>query len=460
MSQLILIAAAPLVTRLYTPSEFGVFAVVVSAISIISIVSALRYEVAIPLPRSETGAANIVLVSLISLLVTCMVSFFAFWLFQHAVIKALDLPDYPEYLLLILLGAVLSSLYLILYYVAVRRQKYTSIARTRVYQSMFTVLCQTSSSTLGALGLLLGQYSGQLVGIASLVKNSKIEKILNSWSVKRAKVVAVRYKEFPLYSTLGALANTASTQLPTILLLIFYSSSVVGVYALSFRVLGTPLTVLSDAIGSVFYASAVQANREGRLKPLVEKIQTLLFRLFAPAFLLAAIYSEDFFSFVFGAEWADAGKMAAVMMPWFMLQLIASPLSYVFAVKNKESITAVVQYTQLIVRIAVLVVSALYLEPLAAISVYALVSFLFYMIYMAVINKLSSVSMFFYLTENRWLVLFVAIIIILAWVSSYSEFLSGYYKFILSIPILGYYIFLSFDPIRRRAMWGELRDPK
>ena len=50
MGQGLLIVSAPLLTRLYTPADFGVLAVYVSIVSILVVVASLRYEMAINLP--------------------------------------------------------------------------------------------------------------------------------------------------------------------------------------------------------------------------------------------------------------------------------------------------------------------------------------------------------------------------------------------------------------------------
>ncbi len=50
--QLIVLAASPLVTRLYTPADFGVLGVFSAFLGILGIAVTLRYELAIPLPRT------------------------------------------------------------------------------------------------------------------------------------------------------------------------------------------------------------------------------------------------------------------------------------------------------------------------------------------------------------------------------------------------------------------------
>ncbi|MCI0564861.1 MAG: hypothetical protein MN733_40865, partial [Nitrososphaera sp.] len=59
ISQGIVLAASPLLTRLYSPEDFGVFAVFGVFIGLLGGLSCMRYEHALPLARGEVEAANI-----------------------------------------------------------------------------------------------------------------------------------------------------------------------------------------------------------------------------------------------------------------------------------------------------------------------------------------------------------------------------------------------------------------
>ena len=76
IAQAIPIAIAPILTRLYTPSDFGVFALFSSLVSLAAIIATGRYELAIMLPEDDQDAINLMALSVgISLLVSsiCLV---------------------------------------------------------------------------------------------------------------------------------------------------------------------------------------------------------------------------------------------------------------------------------------------------------------------------------------------------------------------------------------------------
>lgn len=79
--QAIVVLASPVLTRLYTPEDFGVLAVYASLLCVLSTVATLRYELAIPLPkRDEDAAALVVLCLVIVLGMSLLVAMgFGFW---------------------------------------------------------------------------------------------------------------------------------------------------------------------------------------------------------------------------------------------------------------------------------------------------------------------------------------------------------------------------------------------
>ncbi len=69
VAQLILILSMPLLTRLYTPEDFGLLAIYSSILAVISVVASLCYESAIPLPKNDETAAHILLLTISILIV-------------------------------------------------------------------------------------------------------------------------------------------------------------------------------------------------------------------------------------------------------------------------------------------------------------------------------------------------------------------------------------------------------
>ncbi len=57
LGQGLVLVSAPLLTRLYTPTDFGVLAVYGSIVSLVAVAASLRYELAIALSRHDRAVA-------------------------------------------------------------------------------------------------------------------------------------------------------------------------------------------------------------------------------------------------------------------------------------------------------------------------------------------------------------------------------------------------------------------
>ena len=81
IAQAIPIAISPILTRIYTPEDFGVFALFIGVVGVISVIATLTYEQAIILPKYDKYAINIFMLSLILILFTSIFSFIIIFLF-------------------------------------------------------------------------------------------------------------------------------------------------------------------------------------------------------------------------------------------------------------------------------------------------------------------------------------------------------------------------------------------
>ena len=91
-AQLFTVAVSPILTRLYTPADFGVFALFTAMNAVLSIVAAARYETAIMLPRDDGDALNIVVLSgVITLIFTTLLQTGIF-LFEAQIVAIADTP--------------------------------------------------------------------------------------------------------------------------------------------------------------------------------------------------------------------------------------------------------------------------------------------------------------------------------------------------------------------------------
>lgn len=441
-AQAILFLAAPILTRLYTPEDFGVLAVYVSLITLFSVVASLRYELAIPIPKDDEEAANLLLLSLFLVFVLSIIACGLVFILADILPKILGVPKLEAFLWLVPLGIFFMGGYKALSYWSVRKHNFNQLSGTRIIQSLATILTQIFGAKFGGGFLLFGNAFGHIVAQVGLVLTCFKIKDIKICSLKGILSAAKRYKQFPLFSTWSGLFNSAGTQLPTLMFSALFGAGSAGLYALAHRVLAAPMNLLGDAIGKVFFANAADANREGRLGELVVSVHEKLSILVMPFTLLLIVLAPEVFSFAFGENWRVAGEYARWMAPWLYMVFISSPLSVLFYILEKENIGMYFQGMLLILRILAVLLGYYLGSFKLAIILFSLVGALYWFGFLIWIFQLSGGRSKDVISTSLYTFSFSSICIIPITFSSFGH--SGTQLipyFLTTILLVGYYIF-------------------
>ena len=95
------IAISPILTRIYTPEDFGVFSLYMAITTIIAVIATGRYELAIMLPKKDENAADILILSLIVSLVISLISFLIIFFFNSQITNILGSQEISRWLYLV-----------------------------------------------------------------------------------------------------------------------------------------------------------------------------------------------------------------------------------------------------------------------------------------------------------------------------------------------------------------------
>ncbi|MBO6576150.1 MAG: lipopolysaccharide biosynthesis protein [Rhodothermales bacterium] len=326
--------AKPILLRLYPASDFGIVEFVVALVGVLIPVASLRYEDAVVLPEDDEQAAAVWRLSLGLTLLTTGLSAVGVWLFAPLAPEAVRpwLWTVPG-LLLLLRAAKLAELWL------TRHKRFALLSGGGVAQSITTTASRIGLGVVGAgpAGLLGGFALGH--GLSALVWLRETRK---RWPADRApsavRAAAHRYRRFAQFASPAALINALATRLPFLLLIGAFGAEVLGWFSQAFAVLYVPLALVGTAVAQVFFVTAAEAFRAGSLRRETAEAHRLL--VWAGLVPLAGVCgaAPDVFSFVFGEEWREAGAYAARLAPWIFMTAVASPLTRVFDVTERQSV--------------------------------------------------------------------------------------------------------------------------
>ncbi|MEQ1557915.1 MAG: oligosaccharide flippase family protein [Methyloglobulus sp.] len=396
IAQAIPIAISPILTRIYTPDDFGVFALFIAITSITSIVSTGRYELAIMLPKKDSNGAHLVALSVCIAMGMSVIALIFILLFNQSITNYLGKPEISDWLYFIPLSIFLTGLYQSLNYWSNRKKKYKRLALSRVLQTSSISAVQIGSGfyLTNTSGLILGDSIGKIVSTGLLTKLvwEEDKKDFNQLSKKKIISLAKRYKNFPLYDVGASLANTSAYQIQNILFPALYGLTSAGHYFLVLRALQAPISLINSAITDVYRQKlTAKQTTPDQLKTYYKKMLYFLFCVGIMPFTLLTLFSEEFFPFVFGRGWSEAGKYAAILSPMFFIRFIANPLSYFLYLKEKQKLNVLAHMFMLGISIVSLYFFKSVHEVVLSISVGFSIIYMWYIIYAA---KLSGAIIF------------------------------------------------------------------
>ena len=341
LAQAIPIAISPILTRLYSPEEFGRFALYMAVAMIASVLVTGRYELAILLPRQDRDALHIAALAIaisvaISGVLLAIVIFAA-----HPIASQLGDAALVPWLYWVPASTLLLGVYQSLNYWSNRKAQYKRLAISRTALSASVALAQLGSGYAGsgAVGLVGGQLAGQALATSVLARLVWREDcaVVRTLSVPRSLALAKKYINFPKYLIAAHGFNTASGQMPVLLLSVLFNTTAAGFFTLTQRVMAAPMSLVAGALGDVFRQEASQAYiHRGNCKAIYEKTFKRLLSISIVPFAIFFLVSSELFAWVFGEQWRVAGEYAQILTPMAFLQFITSPLSSMFMIAEKQ----------------------------------------------------------------------------------------------------------------------------
>lgn len=350
-AQAIAIAISPILTRIYTPEDFGVFALYMMIVSLLTVISTGRYEMAIMLPRRQKDVEKIVSLIVSLSLLLFLLTILIIFIFENEIASLLGSGEVSNWLYFVPISVFLNAIYLTMNYLLIRDKGFSVLAGNKVVFSFFNSFTQLGLGYLkfGGIGMLLSNVSSYLIATPLLFRRKYIREIFFNLRLKNMKRVAFKYKDFPVYDVPSSFVNLLTNQLPILAFSKYFAFAVAGYYSFTFRILSTPLNLLSNTVLDVFKQRATEDYHNfGNCKSIFLKTFRNLSLLGALPFLILFIWGPELFGFVFGEKWAIAGKYAQILTPMFMLKFITNPLSYVFYIFEKQQYNLLGQLVMLV----------------------------------------------------------------------------------------------------------------
>jgi len=362
VAQAIPLLGSLLIARIYAPDSYGVFAAWLGISQIVTVSITGRLEAAFGLEgdgraRAELVAATVALVWGGSIALYLLLTVFVLG-------TEIGLETIPAPLLWLLIpqstGMALS---LIWQSWAANNGEFKRLSRIRITQEILIMPMQVMAGLFypDVVSLAVAQIIAVWINVLLCWRMMPLHDVFSRSTTKKwLHLVAFygkKYRRFPLLSLPADLINTMVMQLPVILIGSRFGAEIAGYYALANRMMGAPVALLGGAVRDVFKRVA---NEEFRMLGHCRAIYLRTFFVllgFSLAMVVCVIaFAEPVFSWVFGSPWALAGAMTVWLVPRYALGFMASPLSYVFYIVQKQNIDLAWQIGLFVITIPALLV--------------------------------------------------------------------------------------------------------
>lgn len=313
-------------SRLYSPEEFGLYAVVLGSVSIISAVSSLRYEMTILLPKQEKASR---LALQLAFMMAGIINLIGLVVVLILVISGLV----DMYWITVPVAAFLVSVINVGAFLQNRNQAYGRIVGVqivRAFMFVFTgiLLAWLGVAENGLVGAMLISYFVPAIFVL-LVDFREFHAFNRNFGWRHLLVWGKKHNKFFYYSTPAVLISSLASQAPVLLLTVFMGAAFAGYYSMVHRIVMAPVVLISASVNKVYMQSVTSKLAAGkRIYPFTK---SLIKRFIVPGIILslvmALLFYFDALQKLLGEKWVEIDTYALVMVPAFLLGFIARSIS-------------------------------------------------------------------------------------------------------------------------------------
>lgn len=375
LSQLIPIAFTPILTRLFTPDDFGIFAFYLSIVVIICAFNSGKYEQSIPLVSSDEQADNLFVGTLLiisSVTVILYIVTYFIWLQEIT-----ELNKIGNMIWLLPLSAALLSIYQALTYWHNRKSNFKKISKNLTFQSGINVIVSLIFGFLGSKsGLIYGDFFAKLFSSFNLF--GKFEKI--DWNLIKSSYI--KYIDSPKYLVPATLLNAVSKQLPIIVFGLLFLPKLIGFLLVAQRVFQSPIGIVSTSLSQVILNRMSNEFKENKnCKSTYNKAFLFLSLLPIPAAVIIYLFIDKLVILFFGAAWAELGLLIKILFPFYYIYFISGTLNIVLIAAGKKRVNLLMQVIYFISTILLILLCYVYkLDAIQAVTVYSITSSISFLI--------------------------------------------------------------------------------
>lgn len=339
IAQAIGILVYPVLTRMYSPEDFGLLNLFVSIGGVFVVLSVMEWNNAIVLPKEEKEAVAVVHVSLLSVAASVLLIALSVP-FATPIANIFQTPQLASYYWLMPFYVLLMALWNVLNLWYIRKTEYGRISGYQISQSLL------SSGGKAGFGFL--PFNGGLIFatvlslfcslvISIIMAGKKCFASLIKIDSEQCKNIAEKYSNFPKYSMPRALLNTIAGQLPVLLLTPVFGTRLVGFWGMSVLLGFVPVSTISRALYQVFFQKTTDWVNTGQsIAPFYRRFTVWTLLAVVPFFVVLWFILPSLTAWLLGDEWVVTGEYIRWFLPWLACNILSASTGYLSDIFFKQ----------------------------------------------------------------------------------------------------------------------------
>jgi O-antigen/teichoic acid export membrane protein len=356
--QLTLVAAIPVLTRLYSPEDFGIFTIYLSIVNILGSIAGLRFGSSLYVVEDRARARVTLKLTLLAVCATASFVLAAGSLLSGAVPERLCHLAY-----LIPVGMAGAGLADAMNCWSLRFNHIRDFGMGRLILPASMALLQVGFGLahLGGDAMVQAHILSQAVLIAFLgARLLKWEDVRGIAQAPWRAVVATAQREykFPLFELPSALAGFAIINLPAIFIGSLFGTAFAGHFGVAARLVTGPVTLIALPLSNVFVAEASKGSDHRHLLSTAHGLLLVAATLIAVPVLGLGFIAPHVVVPLLGQSWMPAGQIMTALAFMCAAQALSTPVQEVPTLFRRQEVRLLVDVARALLVFAPLLIGA------------------------------------------------------------------------------------------------------
>lgn len=342
-AQVITFLAAFIVTRLYSPEDFTSLEQYAMILAVLSVFSTFKMELAIVQAKTDKEARSLAKWCISTSTKTSIICLIGVVVFNEQIAIYFQNDYLRWFVYLIPLNLFLFGAYQVLVYWHHRNAQFKVSSYSKILFNSSNEGSKISLGLLGIkpLGLILSNLLARLVSVVYLLKKTNNSLRFREISKEETVTASRKFSEYYRYSVWSSFLGKLATWAHIILISHFFGLLSIGFFALSRRLVLTPLSVFSQSFAQVFYQRISTLSDTSEIRTLFFKF---FFRLLGISILMVVVVllvPNEVYALALGEKWEFLGDYMRLLIFWFALNFITSCLAFVnYRLKKQRAMLA------------------------------------------------------------------------------------------------------------------------